>query len=48
MAVDAFTSLFARQARVLAGLPLYQLYVQKFGGIAGRGVDRAGRSFIVA
>ena len=30
MAVDAFTTLFARQARVLAGLPLYQLYVQKF------------------
>jgi predicted O-methyltransferase YrrM len=29
MAVDAFTTLFARQARVLAGLPLYQLYVQK-------------------
>jgi predicted O-methyltransferase YrrM len=30
MAVDAFTTLFARQARVLAGLPIYQLYVQKF------------------
>jgi predicted O-methyltransferase YrrM len=30
MAVDAFTTLFARQARVLAGLPLYQIYLQKF------------------
>ena len=30
LAVDAFTTLFARQARVLAGLPIYQLYVQKF------------------
>ena len=30
IAVDAFTTLFARQARVLAGLPIYQLYVQKF------------------
>lgn len=30
MAVDAFTTLFARQVRVLAGLPLYQVYVQKF------------------
>jgi predicted O-methyltransferase YrrM len=30
MAVDAFTTLFARQARVLAGLPIYQIYLQKF------------------
>lgn len=30
MAVDAFTTLFARQARVIAGFPIYQLYVQKF------------------
>jgi len=29
VAVDAFTSVFARQARVLPHFPLYQLYVQK-------------------
>ncbi len=29
MAIDAFTTIFARQARVLPYLPLYQVYVQK-------------------
>jgi predicted O-methyltransferase YrrM len=30
MAVDAFTTLFSRQARIVPGLPLYQIYLQKF------------------
>jgi predicted O-methyltransferase YrrM len=30
MAVDAFTDIFSRQARVLPNFPLYQLYLQKY------------------
>jgi predicted O-methyltransferase YrrM len=30
IAIDAFTTIFARQARVLSGLPLYQVYLQKY------------------
>lgn len=35
VAIDAFTSVFARQARVLPHFPLYQLYVQKTVRAAG-------------